>query len=198
VSGLMFELLEWWNKRSVELSPVLSSAILHYRFEDIHPFAEGNGRTGRALAPRPWQHVPGGHPGSTGRLPPGGDGYAATVVGCRTGGQNRRQEDPALRLEKAMNEAEVEKAVLYGSRAKGTYRPSSDIDLTLCGGELNHTLLMRIVNKLDDLLLSSLTHPALLDHIRRVGVVLYETSGGSPRPPQAPRNHEDEQGPERR
>ena len=50
VSGLMFELLEWWNKESTALSPVLSSAILHYRFEDIHPFADGNGRTGRALA----------------------------------------------------------------------------------------------------------------------------------------------------
>ncbi len=50
VSGLMFELLDWWNKRSTGLSPVLSSAILHYRFEAIHPFADGNGRTGRALA----------------------------------------------------------------------------------------------------------------------------------------------------
>ncbi len=46
----MFELLEWWNRDSVKLSPVLSSAILHYRFEAIHPFADGNGRTGRALA----------------------------------------------------------------------------------------------------------------------------------------------------
>jgi Fic family protein len=50
VSGLMFELLEWWNKESVKLSPILSSSILHYRFEAIHPFADGNGRTGRALA----------------------------------------------------------------------------------------------------------------------------------------------------
>lgn len=50
VSGLMSELLEWWNGPSRELSPVLSSAILHYRFEAIHPFADGNGRTGRALA----------------------------------------------------------------------------------------------------------------------------------------------------
>jgi Fic family protein len=50
VSGLMFELLEWWNKASQQHSPVLSSAILHYRFEAIHPFADGNGRTGRALA----------------------------------------------------------------------------------------------------------------------------------------------------
>jgi len=50
VSGLMFELLTWWNKESIRLSPVLSSAILHYQFESIHPFADGNGRTGRALA----------------------------------------------------------------------------------------------------------------------------------------------------
>lgn len=50
VSPLMFELLEWWNTRAPELSPILTSAILHYRFEDIHPFADGNGRTGRALA----------------------------------------------------------------------------------------------------------------------------------------------------
>jgi Fic family protein len=50
VSGLMFELLTWWNTEAANLSPVLSSAILHYRFEAIHPFADGNGRTGRALA----------------------------------------------------------------------------------------------------------------------------------------------------
>jgi Fic family protein len=50
VSGLMRELLEWWNVEAVRLSPVLSSAILHYQFEHIHPFADGNGRTGRALA----------------------------------------------------------------------------------------------------------------------------------------------------
>ena len=46
----MFELLTWWNKEAANLSPVLSSAIVHYRFEAIHPFADGNGRTGRALA----------------------------------------------------------------------------------------------------------------------------------------------------
>jgi Fic family protein len=50
VSGLMLEFLEWWNDDAPLLSPVLSSAIVHYRFEAIHPFADGNGRTGRALA----------------------------------------------------------------------------------------------------------------------------------------------------
>ena len=80
---------------------------------------------------------------------------------------------------------EVEKAVLYGSRAKGTHRPGSDIDLTLYGSGLGQSLLARIDEELDDLLLpyqmdlslfASLTHPALLDHIRRVGVVLYKRS----------------------
>lgn len=79
---------------------------------------------------------------------------------------------------------EVEQAVLYGSRAKATHRPGSDIDLALCGSRLNHTLLARIDIELDDLLLpyqidlsllASVTHPALVDHIRRVGVVLYES-----------------------
>ncbi len=50
VSGLMFDLLEWWTTDAPTLSPVLSSAILHHRFEAIHPFADGNGRTGRVLA----------------------------------------------------------------------------------------------------------------------------------------------------
>ena len=50
IADLMLELLAWWNADARELSPVLSSAILHYRFEAIHPFADGNGRTGRALA----------------------------------------------------------------------------------------------------------------------------------------------------
>ena len=50
VSGLMFELLTWWNTAATKLSPLLSSSILHHRFESIHPFADGNGRTGRALS----------------------------------------------------------------------------------------------------------------------------------------------------
>lgn len=50
VSGLMSELLGWWNKEANKWSPVLTSGIIHHRFEDIHPFADGNGRTGRTLA----------------------------------------------------------------------------------------------------------------------------------------------------
>ena len=49
VSGLMRELLDWWNKKARDWPPVLTSGILHYRFEAIHPFWDGNGRTGRML-----------------------------------------------------------------------------------------------------------------------------------------------------
>jgi Fic family protein len=48
VRPMMSDLLEWWNKESI--SPILSSAIVHYQFETIHPFADGNGRTGRMLS----------------------------------------------------------------------------------------------------------------------------------------------------
>ena len=50
VPALMDDLLAWWNGPSAGLSPVMSSAVLHYRFEAIHPFGDVNGRVGRALA----------------------------------------------------------------------------------------------------------------------------------------------------
>ena len=82
---------------------------------------------------------------------------------------------------------EIEKAVLYGSRAKGNYRTGSDIDLTLFGDRITHSLLTRLDNELDDLLLpykfdvsffADLTHPELIDHIHRVGVTFYEQKKG--------------------
>lgn len=50
VEELMAALLGWWNGPARELSPVISSAVVHYRFEEIHPFGDGNGRVGRLLA----------------------------------------------------------------------------------------------------------------------------------------------------
>lgn len=50
VSGLMGEMLAWWNGDAAKWSPVISAAVIHHQFESIHPFADGNGRTGRALA----------------------------------------------------------------------------------------------------------------------------------------------------
>lgn len=77
---------------------------------------------------------------------------------------------------------EVQKAVLFGSRAKGVQKPGSDIDLALYGDGLDWRALGRIEDALDDLLLpytfSLLHHDERMDaevaaHIGRVGVVFY-------------------------
>jgi len=77
---------------------------------------------------------------------------------------------------------EVRRAVLFGSRAKGTAKQGSDIDLALYGEGLDWRVLGRIDDELDDLLLpytfSLLHHDARTDsevaaHIERVGVPFY-------------------------
>jgi predicted nucleotidyltransferase len=77
---------------------------------------------------------------------------------------------------------EIEKVILYGSRAKGNYKPGSDIDLTLVGDHLDNSLLNRISCELDDLLLPyifdlsiyhHITNLELLKHIQDVGKIFY-------------------------
>lgn len=46
------ELLSNWEKflhQQPELDPLIRMAVMHYQFEAIHPFTDGNGRTGRIL-----------------------------------------------------------------------------------------------------------------------------------------------------
>jgi predicted nucleotidyltransferase len=73
---------------------------------------------------------------------------------------------------------EIERVVIYGSRAKGNYKPSSDIDLTLVGEKLTLSLLQSLENDIDDLLLPykfdisifhQISNPDLIAHIERVG-----------------------------
>jgi predicted nucleotidyltransferase len=79
---------------------------------------------------------------------------------------------------------QVQKAVLYGSRAKGNFKNGSDIDLTLFGGEeLTLRVLYRLMDEMDDLLLpytidlsifQHISDPAVIEHIERVGVAFYQ------------------------
>ncbi|MDE0015663.1 nucleotidyltransferase domain-containing protein [Candidatus Poribacteria bacterium] len=78
---------------------------------------------------------------------------------------------------------QIESAILYGSRATGTYRNGSDIDLTLCGDTLTHSILSRIDTELDDLLLPytidlsifhQIDNPDMVEQIQRIGVNFYE------------------------
>ncbi|WP_347989827.1 nucleotidyltransferase domain-containing protein [Methylomonas sp. AM2-LC] len=79
----------------------------------------------------------------------------------------------------------IEKAVLYGSRAKGNYKTGSDIDLVLYGTELTADRLWQIMDALDDLMLpycidlslfAQLDHELLIKHIEQAGKVFYERS----------------------
>lgn len=74
---------------------------------------------------------------------------------------------------------EIEKAVLYGSRAKGNFKNGSDIDICLFGS-IDLPLLQKIETKIDDLLLpyivdlavySNIRNQDLIDHIERVGIL---------------------------
>ena len=78
---------------------------------------------------------------------------------------------------------ELEQAILFGSRAKGTCRKGSDIDLALRGRDLTRQTVNRLYEELDDLPLpyefslvleSQITDSEVLAHIDRVGVVFYE------------------------
>jgi predicted nucleotidyltransferase len=93
-------------------------------------------------------------------------------------------EDDELKL---MNDtfaktANLKRVILYGSRAKGNYRPFSDVDITLIGDHLNDDDLADLTFRLsesslpyfcDVSLFSRLDNPALIDHIRRRGKIIY-------------------------
>jgi predicted nucleotidyltransferase len=81
----------------------------------------------------------------------------------------------------------IERAVLYGSRAKGNFRESSDIDLCLVGHAVTLYEQLGIESELDDLLLpykidlsrmQALDNQALIEHILRVGMPFYESKPG--------------------
>jgi len=78
---------------------------------------------------------------------------------------------------------EVEEAIIYGSRAKGNFKPYSDIDLTLIGSNLTLTIQQKIENELDDLLLpykfdfsiyDHIHNQDLKNHIDRVGKIFFK------------------------
>jgi len=49
ISADLKELFKWYNAEQDNLHPLVLATIFHHKFEKIHPFFDGNGRTGRIL-----------------------------------------------------------------------------------------------------------------------------------------------------
>lgn len=77
--------------------------------------------------------------------------------------------------------SKIEKVILYGSRAKGNFKPGSDIDLTLIGESLTADDLLNLQSEFYDSpipymvdlsLFHHLDNKDLIEHIDRVGIEL--------------------------
>jgi len=79
---------------------------------------------------------------------------------------------------------DLNRVILYGSRAMGTYKNGSDIDIAIDAGEGFTDLdLLRVCGDLDESdlpyfvdcsILSGICSPELREHVARAGKVLYE------------------------
>lgn len=78
----------------------------------------------------------------------------------------------------------IDEAILFGSRAKGTHKPGSDVDIAIRGPG-TESITARLSGQLNDetplpytfdvVSLDTLENQALREHIERVGVLLYKS-----------------------
>ena len=80
---------------------------------------------------------------------------------------------------------EVEKALLFGSRAKGTNRPGSDMDIAIQGANISPMTVARVKAEMDESNLpfrvdvvwhNEKLNPNLTAHIQRIGRVIYDAA----------------------
>ncbi len=78
---------------------------------------------------------------------------------------------------------EIEKAVIFGARAKGNYKPGSDVDIAIYGKNITFDTLSALHSMLEEqgplpyffdvVDYTHLNHQELKEHIDRVGKVIY-------------------------
>jgi predicted nucleotidyltransferase len=78
---------------------------------------------------------------------------------------------------------QIDKVILYGSRAKGTYNKRSDIDLVVLGSNIDRTLIINMKFDLEELNIpyfvdlqdyKTINNKNLIEHINRVGIDFYK------------------------
>lgn len=93
-------------------------------------------------------------------------------------------QDEVTKMQEIFSRFEnIEKVILYGSRAMGRWKAYSDIDLTIVGKAVTMEQIHEIESDLDYLLmpykidlsiLDQINNPELLEHIERVGIPFFE------------------------
>ena len=112
-------------------------------------------------------------------------------VGTQGEGLGSVKKTSKIRMEKlfeqvkkcASNYPNIYKIVLFGSRARGDYRPNSDIDLAIFSRSISNLEVANFTNEIEDLdtllkfdivLMTPDTDPRLLGNVKQEGVILME------------------------
>lgn len=82
-----------------------------------------------------------------------------------------------------MAHSSIDEAILFGSRAKGTHKPGSDVDIAIKGPKLSHSDVVDLSYALNEVSLlpyrfdiinyAAIDNDALREHIDRVGKLLF-------------------------
>jgi predicted nucleotidyltransferase len=80
--------------------------------------------------------------------------------------------------------AEIQRAVVFGSRAKGNYKPGSDIDIAVFGEAISFSTIARLHSRLEEegplpyffdiVDFTHSEHKELKEHIERIGIPIFE------------------------
>lgn len=79
---------------------------------------------------------------------------------------------------------EIEKGIIFGSRAMGNYKKGSDIDLAICGEGITKEILLKVYDYLDEVYpipyfldiihYEDIDNKKLKNHIDEKGKIIYE------------------------
>jgi predicted nucleotidyltransferase len=93
------------------------------------------------------------------------------------------QEDTDYIIQSIKEKNEIDRAVIFGSRAKGTNKPSSDVDIAIYGDSITFDTISSLHSSLEEqgplpyffdiINYSSINNKELKNHIDRVGIVIF-------------------------
>lgn len=95
-----------------------------------------------------------------------------------------KEEDIAYIVTALSKFDEIKKAAIFGSRAKGNYKPGSDVDIAVFGEDISFSTIAHLHFMLEEdspmpyffdiVDYTHLAHRELKEHIKRVGITIFD------------------------